>query len=122
MIPKGATDECQPLDRRLFGNMMNKAKSIHQKKVARKVLESMISGMELGSEKQDRKYACHVFSAVWKTLTSYQIENAWNIAIYGQKEAAKMFDLSMSLHIIFQIQKQKKTVFYCIVINCNKNV
>lgn len=31
MIPKGATDECQPLDRRIFGNMKKKAKLIHQK-------------------------------------------------------------------------------------------
>ena len=61
LIPKGATDECPPLDRRIFGNMKKKAKLIHQKNAVCKVLESMISGPELGLEKPDNPYACHVF-------------------------------------------------------------
>ena len=51
MIRKGATDECQQLDRQFSGNMKNKAKSIHQKNVARKVLEYMISRMEFEFDK-----------------------------------------------------------------------
>ena len=88
-IPKGTTDECQPLDCRIFGALKAKAKGYFNKKVSDYVLkyQNKILSTEEGQQpnippfpKTTRQESSSLFDRLWKSITPYHVLSARNMA------------------------------------------
>jgi hypothetical protein len=67
-IPPGATDELQPLDRKVFGGLKSEARRIFR--------EWAVDNQELTVK---RIIAAHTMCAAWDQLSEETLASAWNI-------------------------------------------
>jgi hypothetical protein len=65
-IPPGATDECQPLDRRIFGNLKQRAR----RQFDNEILQARFRQVRVGQ-------AVRILLDVWKSITQDEILAAW---------------------------------------------
>ena len=97
-VPKGTTDECQPLDRRIFGILKTFLRVQLNNHICYKIMqysrdiENIINGV-IGNPQRPKELprfskpqACRILFSVWDSLKGYQIRNGWQLAIYGKEE------------------------------------
>ena len=85
-IPKGCTDECQPLDRRIFGSVKQQGRAHAYKEVAKDIVESMNSNTPVAIRHQTKQESCGLLINLWEKLSKTQIQKAWTLSIYGQEK------------------------------------
>ena len=82
-VPKGCTDECQPLDRRIFGSMKQQARALNHKKIAEQVADFLDSDSPPTLSPQTTKESIGSLINIWDKLPQSEIENAWTLALHG---------------------------------------
>ena len=83
-IPPGCTDECQPLDRRVFGGMKQQARAHTHHAIAQSIKTSMETGTPAEIKAPTKKQFCGDAINIWDHYSKSQIVNAWNLALYGR--------------------------------------
>lgn len=81
-VPKGATDECQPLDRRIFGALKIRGRAELNKRINEEVLRAFLANEIPEIPRFTKKEAASILMTLWNELTEYQIIDAWNMAIF----------------------------------------
>lgn len=84
-IPKGCTDECQALDRRLFGSIKQEARAHTSQVIANSVLDSIKSNVPVKINPQTKKESCELLINIWDKLPKSQIEKAWSLSLHGRE-------------------------------------
>ena len=87
-IPEGTTDQCQPLDCRVFGILKNQAKAYYNARVAEFIMrnyDSIITGQEIHDIHNDLpeikiEESARLLQALWKDLPEKDIQEAWKKA------------------------------------------
>lgn len=81
-VPKGTTDECQPLDRRIFGALKIRGRAELNKRINEEVLRAFLVNEIPEIPRFTKKEAASILMTLWNELTEYQIIDAWNMAIF----------------------------------------
>ena len=85
-IPAGCTDECQPLDRRIFGSMKQKACAYISRQIAN-LPGINESNAQMPQYRPSKKDSIELLIRTWEELSINQITNAWNLALHGRENA-----------------------------------
>ena len=85
-IPEGCTDECQPLDRRIFGNMKSQATAHFNKEIVKNYAASQESNTPFVMKQQTKKESTKLLFDLWDKFPQTQISKAWDLAIYGREK------------------------------------
>ena len=100
-VPNGAADECQPLDRRIFGGLKSRLRSELNKHIREQLL-LIIQARQAQSANNNpllnahiemphftKKAACEIVNRNYGVVcNNIKFSNGWQIAIYG-KEASE---------------------------------
>lgn len=96
-VPNGATDECQPLDRRIFGALKSRLRSELNKHISTELLEQMKKSQTQNAQANPttvppvemphftKSHACGLLMNYWDNMPAYQVLNGWQTAIYGKE-------------------------------------
>lgn len=84
-IPSGATDECQALDRRIFGSVKQSARAVTNQKIAQAVVDSLETNTPPKIPRQTKAEACGLLIDLWGKLPKTQIDKAWTLSLYGRE-------------------------------------
>ena len=85
-IPEGCTDECQPLDRRIFGSMKQAARAHTAKQLGIAAENYLESNTPLENFRPTKKESIELLINIWDRLPSVNIMNAWHLALYGRQD------------------------------------
>lgn len=82
-IPEGCTDECQPLDRRIFGALKQQARAYTAKQLIDAAEAHIESDTPLENYRPTKQESIELLIKIWDQLSSINIMNAWQLALYG---------------------------------------
>ena len=82
-IPEGCTDECQPLDRRVFGGMKQQARAETHKEIAKSIVDSMKTGTPVNIKRPTKPESIGNAIRIWDKYPQPQIVNAWTLSLNG---------------------------------------
>ena len=85
-IPKGATDECQTLDRRIFGYIKQQARAHTHREIANDFLKTLKSHSPIERRTKTKKDSCGDLIGIWDNVSKPQIDKAWSLAVNGQEK------------------------------------
>ena len=85
-IPPGCTDECQPLDRRVFGSLKQQARAHTSKEIGKILFNSMDpTTPDLQYKPQTKQDSVQLLINIWDNFSTSQIEKAWSLALNGRE-------------------------------------
>lgn len=84
-IPSGATDECQALDRRIFGSVKQQARAKTNRMIAQAVVDSLETETPPKIPRQTKAEACGLLIDIWEKLPKTQIDKAWSLSLNGRE-------------------------------------
>ena len=85
-VPKGTTDECQPLDRRIFGALKARGRAELNHHINAAILLNFTEGITPTLPYYTKQDAARTLMKIWDAMPASQIINSWQIAIYGNEE------------------------------------
>lgn len=93
-IPEGTTDECQPLDCRIFGALKAQARAYSNANLTRFVFDNFdaLTGnqnsetLNMDIPKIDRATSSSIFDVLWENVREDQIISAWEKAFLTEEE------------------------------------
>ena len=97
-VPNGATDECQPLDRRIFGALKSRLRSELNRHISAQLVlliqarqapdanNNPLLNAPIEMPHFTKRSACELLIRLWDSMPQYQVLNGWQIAIYGKEE------------------------------------
>lgn len=88
-VPKGATDECQPLDRRIFGALKIRGRAELNRQIEENVLTAFLANEIPEIPRFTKAQAAKILKNLFEELTPHQIIDAWNMAIFIDDDLMK---------------------------------